>query len=46
MLPYRVYKNFNPRAKIIWEVAEEVFQISSIDVAVELEKICKDMGFL
>ena len=38
----RVYKNFDPRAKIIREVAEEVFQIQGrdplIDVAVELEK--------
>jgi len=37
-----VYKNFDPRAKIIREVAEEVFQIQGrdplIDVAVELEK--------
>ncbi|CAL5229169.1 g12444 [Coccomyxa viridis] len=39
---HRVYKNFDPRAKIIREVAEEVFQIQGrdplIDVAVELEK--------
>lgn len=38
----RVYKNFDPRAKIIREVAEEVFEIQGrdplIDVAVELEK--------
>jgi citrate synthase len=37
----RVYKNFDPRAKIIKEVAEEVFQIQGrdplIDVAVELQ---------
>ena len=37
-----MYKNFDPRAKIIREVAEEVFQIQGrdplIDVAVELEK--------
>ena len=41
-LLFRVYKNFDPRAKIIREVAEEVFQIQGrdplIDVAVELEK--------
>ena len=37
---------FNSRAKIIWEVAEEVFQIPSVDVAMELEKICKSMGSL
>lgn len=38
----RVYKNFDPRAKIIREAAEEVFRIQGrdplIDVAVELEK--------
>lgn len=37
-----MYKNFDPRAKIIREVAEEVFEIQGrdplIDVAVELEK--------
>lgn len=37
-----MYKNFDPRAKIIREVAEEVFAIQGrdplIDVAVELEK--------
>ena len=42
LLNCRVYKNFDPRAKIIREVAEEVFQIQGrdplIDVAVELEK--------
>ena len=42
LLLCRVYKNFDPRAKIIREVAEEVFQIQGrdplIDVAVELEK--------
>ena len=42
LLGCRVYKNFDPRAKIIREVAEEVFQIQGrdplIDVAVELEK--------
>ena len=41
-LARRVYKNFDPRAKIIREVAEEVFEIQGrdplIDVAVELEK--------
>jgi hypothetical protein len=41
-LARRVYKNFDPRAKIIREVAEEVFAIQGrdplINVAVELEK--------
>jgi len=38
---HRVYKNFDPRAKVIRSVAEEVFQIAGrdplIDVAVALE---------
>eukprot|EP00884_Botryococcus_braunii_P005517 jgi/Botrbrau1/14967/Bobra.0018s0069.1 len=42
---HRVYKNFDPRAKIIREVAEEVFEIQGrdplINVAVELEKIAR-----
>ena len=46
MLPCRVYESFNPHAEIIWGVVEEVFQIPSIDVAMELEKTCKVMGFL
>ena len=41
----RVYKNFDPRAKIVREVAEEVFSIQGrdplIDVAVELEKVAR-----
>ena len=40
---HRVYKNFDPRAKLVREVAEEVFQITGrenlIDIAIELEKI-------
>jgi len=39
---HRVYKNFDPRAKVIRAVAEEVFSLVGrdplIDVAVELEK--------
>ena len=38
-----MYKNFDPRAKIIREISEEVFQITGrdplIDVAIELEKV-------
>ncbi|RKP24791.1 citrate synthase-like protein, partial [Syncephalis pseudoplumigaleata] len=40
---HRVYKNYDPRAKIIRQVAHEVFEICGreglIDVAVELERI-------
>jgi citrate synthase len=40
---HRVYKNYDPRAKIIKGVAEEVFAITGrnplLDVALELEKI-------
>jgi citrate synthase len=42
---HRVYKNYDPRAKIIKNVAEEVFAIAGrdplIDVAVELERIAR-----
>jgi citrate synthase len=40
---HRVYKNYDPRARIIKQVAEEVFEVTGrnlkIDVALELEKI-------
>ena len=40
---HRVYKNYDPRAKLIKVIAEEVFSITGkeelIDVAVELERI-------
>jgi citrate synthase len=40
---HRVYKNYDPRARIIKQVAEEVFEVTGrnpkIDVAVELERI-------
>jgi len=40
---HRVYKNYDPRARIIKEIAEEVFEILGkeplIEVAVALEKI-------
>ena len=42
---HRVYKNFDPRANVIREVAEEVFRLVGrdplIDVAVELEKAAR-----
>jgi len=45
----RVYKNFDPRAKIIREIAEEVFDIAGrdplIDVAVALEKAARADDF-
>ncbi len=40
---HRVYKNYDPRAKIVKKVAEEVFAVTGrnplLDVALELEKI-------
>ena len=40
---HRVYKNYDPRARIIKRVAEEVFEVTGrnpkIDIALELEKI-------
>ncbi|MBI2997575.1 MAG: citrate synthase [Deltaproteobacteria bacterium] len=40
---HRVYKNYDPRAKIIKRVAEEVFEVTGrnplLDIAVELERI-------
>ena len=40
---HRVYKNYDPRAKIVKKVADEVFEILGkeplIEIAVELEKI-------
>jgi len=40
---HRVYKNYDPRARIIKRVAEEVFQVTGrnpkIDIALELERI-------
>jgi citrate synthase len=40
---HRVYKNYDPRARIIKKVAEQVFQVTGrnpkIDIAVELEQI-------
>ena len=40
---HRVYKNYDPRARIIKQVAEEVFEVTGrnpkIDIAMELERI-------
>jgi len=40
---HRVYKNYDPRARIIKQVAEEVFEVTGrnpkLDIALELEKI-------
>lgn len=40
-----MYKNFDPRAKIIREIADEVFSITGrdplIDVAIELEQAAR-----
>jgi len=40
---HRVYKNFDPRARIIKKVADEVFEVTGrnplLDIALELEKI-------
>jgi citrate synthase len=43
---HRVYKNYDPRARIIKRVAEEVFSVTGrnplIDIAIELERIALD----
>ena len=40
---HRVYKNFDPRAKLVRKVADDVFQVTGkeelLDVAMELERI-------
>jgi len=40
---HRVYKNYDPRARIIKQVAEEVFEVTGrnpkLDIAIELERI-------
>jgi citrate synthase len=48
---HRVYKNYDPRAKIIKEMADKVFQVTGtnplLDIAIELEKIAlQDEYFL
>ena len=46
---HRVYKNYDPRAKVIRELAHEVFEVTGknplIDIAVELEKIALEDEF-
>ena len=43
---HRVYKNYDPRARIIKRVADEVFEITGhnrlLDIALELERIALD----
>jgi citrate synthase len=43
---HRVYKNYDPRAKIIKQLAHEVFAVTGqnplLDIAIELEKIALD----
>mmetsp|Transcript_34533 Transcript_34533/g.87293 ORF Transcript_34533/g.87293 Transcript_34533/m.87293 type:complete len:513 (-) Transcript_34533:781-2319(-) len=39
---HRVYRNFDPRAKIIKEVAEEVFTIAGRDPLIEVAKALQD----
>ena len=43
---HRVYKNYDPRARIIKQVAEEVFEVTGrnpkLDIALELERIALD----
>jgi citrate synthase len=40
---HRIYKNYDPRAKIIKQAAEQVFEVTGrnplLDIALELEKI-------
>jgi citrate synthase len=40
---HRIYKNYDPRAKVIKQVADEVFEVTGrnplLDIALELEKI-------
>tara|TARA_B110000503_G_C7098596_1_gene392759 strand:- start:701 stop:880 length:180 start_codon:yes stop_codon:yes gene_type:complete len=46
---HRVYKNYDPRAKIVKKVAEEVFEITGkeplIEIAMELERIALSDDF-
>lgn len=43
---HRVYKNYDPRARIIKKISEEVFEVTGrnplLDIALELEKIALD----
>ncbi len=46
---HRVYKNYDPRARIIKEVAEQVFEVTGrnplLDIALELERIALEDDF-
>lgn len=46
---HRVYKNYDPRAKIIKETAHQVFEVTAknplLDIALELERIALDDDF-
>ena len=46
---HRVYKNYDPRAKIIKTIADEVFEVTGrnrlIDIALELERIALEDDF-
>jgi citrate synthase len=47
---HRVYKNYDPRAKIVKKIAFEVFEICGkeplIEIAIELEKIALEDEYL
>jgi citrate synthase len=46
---HRVYKNYDPRAKIIKQIADEVFEVTGrnpmLDIALELERIALEDEF-
>ena len=46
---HRVYKNFDPRARIIKQIADEVFEVTGknplLDIALELERIALEDDF-
>ena len=46
---HRVYKNYDPRAKIIKEIADHVFEVKGrnplLDIALELERIALEDGY-
>jgi citrate synthase len=46
---HRVYKNYDPRARIVKQVAEEVFEVTGrnpkLDIALELERIALEDEF-
>ncbi len=46
---HRVYKNYDPRARIVKDIAEEVFEVTGrnplLDIALELERIALEDDF-